>query len=209
VTGVGQIVEVSMQDAVANLCREMSREYNDTGKPRARNGNSVGGSRFKGTYHCAPGGPDDYVYISFTRGTPELLEAIGQEEMARDERWGETEFRNEHAKELDDAIEAWTRQHTKYDVFHSLAKAGVPVGATLNTEDLYNDPHMRAREMVVEYDHPTRGRVTMLGCPVKMTESSVEIKPAPLLGQHTEEVLGEVLGYGPEQVAELKARGVA
>ena len=208
-TGVGQVVELSMQDAVANLCRELSREYNDTGKPRSRRGNSVGGSPLKGTYQCAPGGPDDYVYISFTRGTPELLEAIGREEMARDERWSDAAFRNEHAEELDAAIEAWTMKRTKYEAFHTLAKAGVPAGATLNTEDLYHDPHMRAREMVVEYDHPKRGRVTMLGCPVKMTDSPVEIRPAPVLGQHTEEVLGEVLGYGPEQVAELRARGVA
>jgi formyl-CoA transferase len=208
-TGTGQIVEVSMQDAVANLCREMSREYNDTGKPRPRSGNSVGGTPFKGTYLCAPGGPDDYVYVSHNRGIPALFAMIGRDDMAGDERWTDAQFRVEHCEQLDDAIEAWTSKRTKLEAFHALAGAGVPAGATLNTEDLYNDPHLRAREMVVEYEHPTHGRVTMLGCPVKMTDSPVEIRPAPLLGQHTEEVLGEILGYGPEQVVELRERGVA
>jgi formyl-CoA transferase len=85
-----------------------------------------------------------------------------------------------------------------------IGSAGIPAGAVLDNDELLHDPTLRERGMFVEIDHPTRGEIVIPGWPVKMSNSDVLVTPAPLLGQHNEEVLGEVLGYTPEKVAELR-----
>jgi formyl-CoA transferase len=77
----------------------------------------------------------------------------------------------------------------------------------MSTKDLANDEHVKLREMYVELDHPERGKWFNLGCPIKLSDSPVEIERSPLLGEHTEEILSEVLGYKADQVSELKQAG--
>ena len=84
-----------------------------------------------------------------------------------------------------------------------LGQAGVPTGAVLDAADLSTDPALRGRGMFVELEHPARGKFVMPGWPVKMSGSEVPLTVAPLLGEHNEEVLGELLGYTPEEVAAL------
>ncbi|MEE9286080.1 MAG: CoA transferase, partial [Dehalococcoidia bacterium] len=81
-------------------------------------------------------------------------------------------------------------------------------GACLNAEDLHQDPHLIEREMVVVMDHPVRGPVTLLGCPVKLSESPVRVLPSPLLGQHAADVYQELLGYDEERLARLREQGI-
>jgi formyl-CoA transferase len=89
-----------------------------------------------------------------------------------------------------------------------LGKAGIPGGAVFDSQELRDDAYLRKRGMFVTVQHPVRGDFTMPGWPVKMTESHVPVVCSPLLGQHNEEVLGEMLGYTREQVAKLKAEKV-
>lgn len=208
-TGVGQEVEVSMQDAVANLARVWSRGYMDTGESPNRLG--LGGP--KGTFQCKPGGPDDYVYIMTVSQLPPrayeaLYRTIGREDLATDLSTQTREWVMSHPEELNSSIETWAARHTKYEAMEILGSAGVPVGACLNAVDLYNDPHLIEREMVVEIRHPERGKVKILGSPVKLGDSPVDYEPAPLLGQHTEEVCVEVLGYSEGEVAELRGKNL-
>ena len=99
-------------------------------------------------------------------------------------------------------------QYDKRELMEMLGAVNVPGGAVFDVKELRDDPHLRKRGMFVTVKHPTRGDFTMPGFPVKMSKSSVPVTAAPLLGQHTGEVLGEMLGYTPEQVAKLKAEKV-
>jgi formyl-CoA transferase len=83
----------------------------------------------------------------------------------------------------------------------------VPCGPVLSTMDLANDEHVRQREMYVELDHPERGKWHNLGCPIKLSDSPVEIERSPLLGEHTDEILGEVLGYDGSEIEGLREAG--
>ena len=89
-----------------------------------------------------------------------------------------------------------------------MGDAGVPASACFNAEDIYNDAHLREREMIVTIDHPDRGEFMLPGCPVKLSDSPVTLRPAPLLGQHTAEVFNEILGYEEADLAKLKEDSV-
>ena len=89
-----------------------------------------------------------------------------------------------------------------------LGEAGVPCSACFNADDIYNDPHLKERGMIVSYDHPERGHFTMPGCPVQLEDSPVEVTAPPLLGQHTESVLGELLGFTEAETSRLREASV-
>ncbi len=103
---------------------------------------------------------------------------------------------------------AWTRQHTKWEAMEILGRAGVPCGPVLDTKELLENEHMRARGAVVEVEHPVRGRWEFIAPPFRLSASQVPVRPAPLLGQHTEEVLAAELGLSPQELARLAEIGV-
>jgi formyl-CoA transferase len=208
-TGKGQHVEVSMQDAVVNLIRVSLRDHQRFGHPVPRVGNQLGHTVPGTTYPCAPGGPNDYVYIF---AQPQMwkafLGAMGRPELADDPRFATPEARWENRETLDGLIAEWTRQHTKHDVLQRMGKAGVPCGACLDTGEVLSDPHLRARDMIVDVEYPSRGAYQTVGCPIKLSDSPAEIVRPPLLGEHTEKLLGEICGVSPEEARRLRGAGV-
>ncbi|MFY9549608.1 MAG: formyl-CoA transferase [Thermoanaerobaculia bacterium] len=205
-TGEGQHVEVSMQDAVVNLIRVALRDHQRFGKPLQRAGNQLNAVPAT-TYRCAPGGPNDYVMVLAQQQMwHALLKAIGREDLIGDARYETAETRAKHVNEVNAVIEAWTSKRNKYEVTKILAAAGVPCGAVQDTGEVLNDPHLHAREMIVEVPHPVRGSYLTAGNPVKLSASPTKIESAPLLGQHNHEVL-TALGYGEADIAALKAAG--
>ena len=205
-TGEGQHVEVSMQDAVVNLIRVALRDHQRFGKPLQRAGNQLNAVPAT-TYRCAPGGPNDYVMLLAQQQMwHALLKAIGREDLIGDARYETAEARAKHVNEVNAVIEAWTSKRNKYEVTKILAAAGVPCGAVQDTGEVLNDPHLHAREMIVEVPHPVRGSYLTAGNPVKLSASPTKIESAPLLGQHNQEVLTS-LGYGEADIAALKAAG--
>ena len=209
-TGVGQKVEVAMQDAVVNFMRVRMLSQYLTNTPVARMGNSVPQLVPIDLYPCAPGGPNDYVYIFLT--TLEmwhaLLRSIGRADLVDDPRYTEITQRNQHRDAIVGMIGEWTRPRDKWEVMHTLAKAGVPCSAVFDTNDVINDPHLRQRGMIVEVEHPRSGRMAMPGNPLQLSASPTEIRPAPLLGEATEDVLGRLLGMEQPEIAALRDQGI-
>jgi len=113
------------------------------------------------------------------------------------------EARWERRAEVDALVEAWTSTRTKHEAMRILAAAGVPCGACQDTGEILTDPHLLARDMIVEVKHPVRGAYLSAGNPVKLSASPTTITAAPLLGQHSEEVLAS-LGYDAAAIEQLR-----
>ena len=209
-TGKGQHVEVSMQDAVVNIIRVSLRDHQRFGRAMPRRGNQMGTVVPSTTYPCAPGGPNDYVFINATepRMWTAFLGAIGRPELADDPRFQANEARWENRGALNEIIEGWTRARGKHEVMRILGDAGVPCGAVQDTGEVLADPHLKAREMIVDIDYPTRGAYRTVGCPVKLSDSPAAITRPPLLGEHTDALLAELCGVDPDQVRRLREGGV-
>src|ERR1700712_845999 len=209
ITGKGQHVEVSMQDAVVNLIRVSLRDHQRTGKPMGRSGNQLGRTVPGTTYACAPGGPNDYVYIfAQPQMWPAVVKVMEQPELATDPRFQALNDRWENREMLDGIVGAWTGQRSKHEVMKLMGDAGVPCGACLDTGEVLADPHLRARDMIVDVDYPPRGIYQTVGSPIKLSDSPVTVQRPPLLGEHTEALLGELCGLPPDEVKKLKDRGV-
>jgi formyl-CoA transferase len=197
-----------MQDAVVNLIRVSLRDHQRLGKSMERTGNQLGAGVPGTTYRCAPGGPNDYVFIFVQQQMwHPLLRAIGRDDLIGDLRYETQDARWKHKSEVDALVEGWTSGRTKHDVMKVLAGAGVPCGACLDTGEVLTDPHLHAREMIVEVDHPVRGRYVTVGNPIKLSASPTTIGPSPLLGQHRAEILKD-LGYTDADIDTLARGGV-
>lgn len=216
-TGVGQQIELSMQEATMNLTRGRISDYyiNQPHTAPRRRGNGLTKGVPSGLFPCKGGGPNDYVYmIVHTALQPKLkvwetfLTVIDRPDLIGDERYATAEARLENRAEVDAIVTEWTLGRDKREVMETLGQAGILCGATLDIADQLFDPHLTERGAIVEYDHPTRGRVRVPGCPVRMSGSSTQTRRPPLIGEHTDEVLAELLGLDEGHVGELRAQGV-
>jgi formyl-CoA transferase len=208
-TGKGQHVEVSMQDAVVNLIRVSLRDHQRYGHPPPRAGNQLGRTVPGTTFPCAPGGPNDYVYIFCQpQMWTSLINAMGQTALGDDPRFATPDARWQNRAALEAIVSDWTKQRTKHQVMQILGDAGVPSGACQDTGEVLADPHLRERAMIVDVDYPTRGTYQTVGCPIKLSDSPVDVTRPPLLGEHSGDVLAELCGVDAETLARLRGRGV-
>jgi formyl-CoA transferase len=221
-SGKGQRVEVAMQDSVLNLVRVKMRDHqrlmqgplreypNKTfGESVPRSGNASGGGHPGTALRCKPGGPNDYVYVVFQPQIWEpLLGIMGRDDLIGDPRYSTPEARRERLDEVYALVEEWTMQFSKFEVTETLNAINVPCGPIMATSDLVTDEHLKTREMIVDVPHPQRGSFKTVGCPLKLYDSPVEIIAAPLLGEHTEQILCELLSYDKDSVEQLRQDGV-
>jgi len=209
-TGKGQHVEVSMQDSVVNIMRVALRDHQRFNTPKPRAGNQLGDNVPGSTYKCSPGGPNDYVYIFAQQQMwPAFSKTIGREDLTDDSKFATHAARWENRDELNLIIEEWTSQRTKHEVMKQLGDAGVPSGACQDTGEVLEDPHLIAREMIVDVDYPQRsGKYKTVGCPIKLSDSIAEITRPPELGEHSGDLLQDIAGISPEEVAKLREDGV-
>ena len=134
--------------------------------------------------------------------------AIGQPELTDDPRFATPEQRWANRDALNAIVEGWTRTRTKHEVMRLLGKAGVPCGAVQDTGEVLADPHLMARDMIVDVEYPGRGTYKTVGCPIKLSDSPAEITRPPLLGEHSAEVLRDLCGIDPDEVKKLREAGV-
>jgi formyl-CoA transferase len=226
-TGQGQYVEVAMMDGVMNLCRVKFRDHQRLTRqelseysvpthkgmgavPRA--GNDSGGGQLGNAIRCKPGGPNDFLYIVVQEAVWEPLAnligpALGMPGLAADPKFVKIADRRKNQAEMWELIGEFALKHTKRELMAILNPLDVPCGPIMSTEDLANDEHVRGRDMWVELDHPQRGKWWNVGMPIKLSASPAVIKRSPTLGEHTDEVLKEVLGYDAAKLAGLRGAG--
>jgi formyl-CoA transferase len=211
-TGRGQHIQIAMRDAMLNYCRTpMSRQAaRDDQLPRG--GNTVFGTAPGDLYKCSPAGLDDWCYIFASRGNEEhwrrLVKAIGREDLLNDPRMVDGATRAQNREAVDAAITEWTSKRTKHEVTRIIAGAGVPCGAVLTTLELLHDPDLHKRGMMQKIEHPVRGPVIVPGWPLRMSDSKVPLKCAPILGADSEAIYGEWLACSPDEVRDMRQRKV-
>ena len=226
-TGRGQRVLAAMQDGVLNLCRVKLRdqqrlkhgplnEYSQFGEgvafgsavPRA--GNDSGGGQPGWILKCKGWETDPDAYIYFITQAPvwgAICDLIGKPEWKTDPDYAAPPARLPRLKHIFNTVEAWTMTKTKFEVMDLCNAVDIPVGPILSMKEIAEEPSLRATGTVVEVDHPTRGKYLTVGNPIKMSDSTCEVTRAPLLGEHTEEILGKVLGYSANEIADIKVSG--
>src|ERR1700720_4476780 len=226
-TGRGQRVLCAMQDGVLNLARVKLRdqqrlnkgpltEYSQHGegvpfgKAVPRGGNDSGGGQPGWILKCKGWETDPDAYIYFITQAPvweAICDLIGKPEWKTDPDYATPPARLPRLKHIFATIEAWTMTMTKFEVMKTCNERDIPVGPILSLKEIAEEQSLRDTGTVVEVDHPTRGKYLTVGNPVKMSDSITEVKRSPLLGEHTEEILGKVLGYTAKEIAEIKTSG--
>ncbi len=209
-TGEGQQIELSMQEAVTYFMRTkiaVGSAWGQNACPRMGNAQGLPPVNL---YPCEPFGTNDWVFLMpVTSEHWDLLcTATDHPEWLVDPRFASEQNRLLHHEELYEGIAAWTRKRTKHEAMELLGSAGVPCSACLDTRELHSDPHLVARDFVKSIEHPIHGKVPLLGFAPRFSASEVPLQRAPLLGEHTEEVLAEYLNLAPEEIRALRDKGV-
>ncbi len=221
-TGKGQYVEVAMMDSVMNLCRVKFRDHQrltrgnlpeysiDTVGRHAtpRGGNDSGGGQLGNAVKCKPGGPNDYIYVVVQEAVWEsLARLMGGDALVQDPRFSTIGERRKNQAILWGMLNDYASKYDKREFMGSLNGIEVPCGPIMSTEDLANDAHVHLRDMYVELDHPQRGTWYNVGMPIKLSDNHVPMENAPLLGEHTDQVLQEVLGWDKGQIDAHRTAG--
>src|SRR5689334_10010136 len=226
-TGRGQRVLAAMQDGVLNLCRVKLRdqqriekgpltEYSQYGEgvpfgksvPRA--GNDSGGGQPGWILKCKGWESDPDAYIYFITQAPvweAICDLIGEPTWKTDPDYATPKARLPKLKKIFARIEDWTMTKTKFEVMEICNKLDIPVGPILSMKEIAEEPSLRKTGTVVEVDHPTRGKYLTVGNPIKLSDSISEVKRSPLLGEHTDEILKDVLKLPAKDIAEIKNSG--
>ena len=207
-TGEGQYIDLSSTETIAINISDAIMDYMMNGRVAVRKGNRDEALAPHNVYPCK-----NDRWVSIVVATDEewaaFCGAMGNPAWAKDERFADAHRRWLNQDELDKLIGEWTINFTHYEAMELLQKAGVAAVAALQGVELYSDPHLKARDVSVEVVHPNIGRRVALGPPWKFSATPARVKHCgPLLGEHTEYVLGEILGISSEEIAALKEAGV-
>lgn len=226
-TGRGQKVTAAMQDGVLNLCRVKLRdqqrlqhgpltEYSQYGEgipfgdavPRA--GNDSGGGQPGRILKCKGWETDPNAYIYFITQAPvweAICDVIGEPDWKTNPDYATPKARLPRLNEIFDRIEQWTMTLDKFEAMEILNAKDIPCGPILSMKELADDQSLRATGTIVEVQHPVRGTYLSVGNPIKLSDSPTEVRRSPLLGEHTDEILRQVLDFDERAIAELQQSG--
>jgi len=203
-TGQGQHIDMASVESLAVFTGDALMEYIMNGRVQSRNGNH---DRIMAPHNCYRCRGDD-KWVSIAVATDEewqaFCNAAGHPEWASDERFADTYSRWKNERELNDLIGEWTVNYTHYEVTEILQKAGVAAIPSFSNEEIFSDPHFKARELAVEVEHPSMGKQVVLGPPWRLSETPARVtKSAPTMGENNEYVFGEILGMSGKEIARL------
>ena len=226
-SGRGQKVSTAMQDSVLNLARVKLRdqqrlekgpltEYSQFGEgipfgdstPRA--GNDSGGGQPGRILKCKGWNQDPNAYTYFIIQAAiwdKVCDVIGEEQWKSKEGYATPPDRLDKLNEIFDRIENWTKTKTKFEVMDICNPYDIPVGPILSMKEISEDEGLYETGTLVKVDHPSRGSYISVGCPIKLSDSSVEVKRSPLLGEHTLEILADVLGFDGQELNDIISSG--
>ncbi|MDQ0158156.1 CaiB/BaiF CoA transferase family protein [Alkalibacillus salilacus] len=207
-TGEGQMIDVALYESVFSLMEGMLPEYEKFGAIRERQGTSLPGVAPSNTYQCKDnkyiviGGNGDKIF-------KRLMNAIGREDVANDERFQNNNGRAAEADYLDEVIQAWTDTVDLNEAMDVLDKASVPAGPIYNIEDIVNDPQYQARQMFEEHQLNDEENIRLPGIVPKMSKTPGTTKwLGPDLGAHNEDVLSNILGMSSKEIKAYKDKGI-
>lgn len=223
-TGKGQRVTVAMQDAVINLCRVKLRDQQRLaagplheypqypngvfGDSVPRAGNASGGGQPGWAVRTKGGGPNDYIYIIIQPvGWEPLMKLCGRPELITDPEWATPEARLPKLDQCFAIIEQWALTLDKFEVMRRLNEFEIPCGPILDMREIGAEQALRETGTIVEVDHPKRGKFLTVGNPIKLSESPTQVKPSPLLGEHTDEILKTILGLSEGEIEAAHRQG--
>jgi CoA:oxalate CoA-transferase len=204
-TGEGQLIDVSLTDNMLALNERMVALYSVTGKEPERG--KLDHLWPRGAYRCADGYvalnvPDDIVWAR-------LATAVGRPDLVDDPRSADGTSRAANSVFLQPIIEGWMADKTRQEVVDTLNEAGMPTAPVYTARDVFDDPHFKTRGMLVDIEDPAVGSYTFARTTPHLSASPEIVKqPSPALGQHTREILEDVLGYESDEVDQLASEGV-
>ena len=209
-TGEGQVIEMSMHEVMTMFIRTTGLGgWSVDGEAAPRIGNALGGAP-SNMYACSPFGENDYVFIMV--GTPKMWEALckvmDRLDLLEDDRYRNAAGRHEHRLELHGIIADWCATRTKIDAMTVLSEADIAASAVMDTQDVFNDPHLTARGFVQHIEHPVHGTVLLLDKPFRLEKSDVALRAAPVLGADTDAVLAAELDLSTDALAALRHEGI-
>jgi len=203
-TGQGQHIDLASSEAISCLAGEVLMDYTMNRRVSERRGNRDESMAPHNCYPCR--GENRWVTIAVS--TEEEWQAfcrvLGNPHWTEDERFIDARSRWQNQEELDEFISKWTSQHTDYEVTEALQRVGVATAPSLSGEMVSKDPHSQERGLFVEVDHPELGKRLVVGPPWKLSTTPARVRrSAPLLGEHNQYVLGELLGMSQDEIAQL------
>ncbi|MES2743417.1 MAG: CaiB/BaiF CoA-transferase family protein [Pseudomonadota bacterium] len=206
-SGEGQHIDLALLDVQVAMLANMGSNYLNSGKPPKRWGNAHANIVPYQTFACADG------HIIVATGNDgqyqKLVEAGGRPDLGADPRFATNPGRVQHRDILVPLLDQMMAGHSRESWIARLEAVGVPCGPINDIAEVFDNPQVRARELAVQLPHPLAGTVKLVRSPMRLSATPVQSEMAPpLLGQHTDEVLRELLGHTPQQIAALRAHGV-
>ncbi len=208
ITGAGQRVDVSLMDSVIAATENTGIKYLESGKIPPRIGNRYAAVSPYDGFRCKDG------VVIIACGNQKLYDKLCNEilkrpDMITDPRFADMPGRLKYQDDIQVVVEDWLKDKTMEESAKILLDHGIPAGPILDIGQILADPHVKEREMFVEMEHPTLGRITVNGCAIKLMDTKPAVRrPAPALGQDNKAVYEGMLGYSDQEISQLEKEGV-
>lgn len=207
-TGQGQVVDTALYESVLQVMEGLVPEYDYNGFIRERSGSILPGIAPSNVYQCK----DGHFMIGANKDEifARLAQAMGQPELADDPKYATHIARGKNQAELDELVNAWTRQHTVAEVEQATIDYSIPAGKVYRAPDMLEDPHFKAREAIIEVETARHGPLKMQNAFPKLSRTPSGVRrPAPAVpGQHNSEIYGDLLGIDEQRLRELTGNGI-
>ncbi len=207
ISGKGQLIDVAMLDCQVSLLENPLARYLGTGEVPVPIGNTHPTLNPTGAFPAK----DRYIIIGIGNDSlwKRFCEAVKKQQWIDDERFITNAKRTENSDQLGEHLSELFRTRKAAEWIELLDNAGIPCGAIATVDEVANDPHINARDMIVSTQHPTAGEVRMAGLPIKMSRTPGAVDtPPPILGEHTDAVLQNLLGYSRDKIEGLRNKGI-